>query len=287
MCHHHRHPRLLTNLLGTACYDRPQVYAEGTQVYARMGTVIHTWDAFMPDSARIIKVDVSACNVPGTKDQATHLDKAEVRGGKLMFTANFPFGDDPDTVQLCATDLTTGKTTPLLTDPQYTRGYDSLEVLFFDNAVLYVVRMLLHLPACLSVCCLTRLSGRSLSAVLFSCSYTSSGGTINVGDPVACLISSPSAAGKSQCYWLNSDIMQNGNYAFTKLYTNYHIPSNPDGLYQWTIYEDVVLYRTCTILCWLCHHVCVLLPARSHAVRIAVDCLQTRRRLPTVTLGTT
>jgi len=82
-------------------------------------------------------------------------------------------------VQLCATNVETGETGPLMPSlPDYPRSYDSLEVEFFDNAVL----------------------------------YTSAGGTVSMGDPVVCIISSAAAAGKSKCYWLTNILQHDVDY---------------------------------------------------------------------------
>ena len=159
----------------------------------------------------------------------------------------------PDATVLCTTDLDTNVTTPLLASyPDYPRAYDSLEVIFFENAVL----------------------------------YTSAGGTVAEGDPVACIIEDPNAGGKSTCHWVNDVIQSKADYAYTKIYTNYHIPSNPDGVHQWAIWKDVLIYRTCT---------CLLLPA---VACVGVGCrllmrsfvltyTQTRRCSPTPTSATT
>lgn len=157
------------NVVPTRPVARPTIYADGKSVYVLMGTTLHYWNAFLPLDVSTVNITVTDCNIAGSKDQATTLKKAAVRGGKFMFTAYKPYVTrpiapqpnhrmgarcpsqclrcpcprvrryGPKSTQLCTTDLSTGVTGPLLpTLPTYTRAYDSLEVEFFPNAVLYV-----------------------------------------------------------------------------------------------------------------------------------------------------
>lgn len=135
--------------------------------------VLFYWQAYLPDTIHSVNITVAGCNIAGSKDQASKLRTATVKGGVFMFTAFDPYGDQ--VYQLCTTDMTTGVTTPLLPDlPSYPRAYASDEVSFFDNAVL----------------------------------YTSAGGSVDVGDSVACLVSDPSAGGKARCHWVNDELQQ-------------------------------------------------------------------------------
>ena len=98
--------------------------------------------------------------------------------------------------------------------PTYPRAYDSLEVEFFPNAVLYVApspprHHHRHHRNQDAVVCTAHSVG---CTCWFRHRYTSAGGTIAVGDPIACEISSPSANGKSACHWVNEELKQEANY---------------------------------------------------------------------------
>ena len=70
---------------------RPTIYADGKNVYVLMGTTLHYWNAFLPLDVSTVNITVTDCNIAGSKDQATSLKKAAVRGGVFMFTAYKPY----------------------------------------------------------------------------------------------------------------------------------------------------------------------------------------------------